>query len=174
MAAPRLYVISLEEDDPRRCTAHRLRRFGLVEFTRRPRGIVLNPFAPELYMARRDVDAFLLATRGITAVDASWKKGEEWKDRFLGPYARRLPALLAANPVNYSRLGMLSTAEALAGALYIAGEKEAAAEMMSKFSWGHTFLELNRRALEMYSAADDMAESERQVLEHYAEVFRIP
>ena len=62
--------------------------------------------------------------------------------------------MLAANPTNYARLGKLSSAEALTGALYILGEKELAAKMMDKFKWGHTFLELNANLLEDYADAE--------------------
>jgi pre-rRNA-processing protein TSR3 len=67
---------------------------------------------------------------------------------------RRMPALLAANPVNYSKLGKLSSAEALAGALFILGERDIAVEIMNKFKWGHTFLDLNLDLLQEYSAAE--------------------
>jgi pre-rRNA-processing protein TSR3 len=65
-----------------------------------------------------------------------------------------MPALLAANPVNYSKLGKLSSAEALAGALFILGERDIAVEIMNKFKWGHTFLDLNLDLLQEYSAAE--------------------
>jgi pre-rRNA-processing protein TSR3 len=80
---------------------------------------------------------------------------------------RRLPAMLAANPTNYAKLGKLSSAEALAGALYILGEKELAAKMMDKFKWGHTFLELNANLLNDYADA----ETEEQVEELEKEYF---
>jgi pre-rRNA-processing protein TSR3 len=81
--------------------------------------------------------------------------------------ARRLPAMLAANPTNYAKLGKLSSVEALAGALYILNEKELAAKMMDKFKWGHTFLELNADLLDDYADA----ETEEQVAELEKEYF---
>ena len=77
--------------------------------------------------------------------------------------------MLAANPVNYSKLGKLSSAEALAGSLYILGEKQLAIDIMDKFKWGHTFLELNGNLLEDYSqaeTADQMAQHEREYFPH--------
>jgi pre-rRNA-processing protein TSR3 len=71
---------------------------------------------------------------------------------------RRLPLLLAANPINYSRVGMLSTAEALSSSLYILGFKEMASLLMNKFKWGHTFLELNSDLLEDYANAKNLTE----------------
>ena len=73
--------------------------------------------------------------------------------------------MLAANPTNYAKLGKLSSAEALAGALYILGDKTLAAAIMNKFKWGHTFLELNGNLLEDYSNAetqDQMKQEERE------------
>jgi pre-rRNA-processing protein TSR3 len=62
--------------------------------------------------------------------------------------------MLAGNPTNYAKLGKLSSAEALAGALYILGEQELAEKMMGKFKWGHTFLELNVGLLNDYACAE--------------------
>lgn len=72
--------------------------------------------------------------------------------------SRRLPAMLAANPINYSKLGRLSTAEALAGSLYILGDKQLAKDFMEKFKWGHTFFELNSNLLDDYSKAENEQE----------------
>jgi pre-rRNA-processing protein TSR3 len=60
--------------------------------------------------------------------------------------------------VNFGKATKLSTAEALAGALYIAGYKDEAKQLLSIFTWGHTFLELNGAMLEKYAAAQDSAE----------------
>ena len=59
--------------------------------------------------------------------------------------------MLAGNPTNYAKLGMLSTSEAISAALYILENKEQAYEIMNKFKWGHTFIELNYNILEDYS-----------------------
>jgi len=67
--------------------------------------------------------------------------------------SRRLPILLAANPINYGKPYRLSTAEAIAGALYILGFREQAEIVMSKFNWGEQFLILNREPLEAYAGA---------------------
>ncbi|MGB1429519.1 MAG: ribosome biogenesis domain-containing protein [Nitrosopumilus sp.] len=64
---------------------------------------------------------------------------------------RKLPPLLAGNPVNYSKLNKLTTAEALSGSLYILGFKAQSLELLNKFKWGHTFYELNQNLLNDYS-----------------------
>jgi pre-rRNA-processing protein TSR3 len=60
--------------------------------------------------------------------------------------------------VNFGKATKLTTVEALSAALYIAGFKWKAAELLSIFSWGHTFLELNRALLENYASAQDSTE----------------
>jgi pre-rRNA-processing protein TSR3 len=66
--------------------------------------------------------------------------------------------LLAGNPTNYAKATKLSTVEALAAALFIAGFRDEAQKILSIFIWGHTFFELNAELLEAYSAAKDSSE----------------
>jgi pre-rRNA-processing protein TSR3 len=72
--------------------------------------------------------------------------------------SRCLPILIAGNPVNYGKLTKLTTAEAIAAALYIAGFKEESEQLLSIFTWGHTFLELNSVLLDNYMTAKNSAE----------------
>ena len=65
--------------------------------------------------------------------------------------SRRVPALLAANPVNYGKLEILSSVEALAAALFITGYADLAHNILEKFKWGPNFLVLNMEPLSDYA-----------------------
>jgi pre-rRNA-processing protein TSR3 len=52
----------------------------------------------------------------------------------------------------------LTTVEAFAAALVILGEREAAERVLSKFTWGETFLELNAEPLARYADCADSTE----------------
>ena len=151
----RVLVIMLKEDDPSKCTAAKLVKFDLAISTKfvSRNTLVLNPFS-ETLLCKDDLKMF----ESICVIDCSWNKviHELKRNRRLSMsrhLSRRLPMLLAGNPTNYSKLGILSSAEALAGALYILGNKPLARQIMSKFRWGHTFLALNSEPLEDYSKA---------------------
>ncbi|RLI08032.1 DUF367 family protein [Candidatus Bathyarchaeota archaeon] len=167
----RLYVYHMRQDDARKCTAMKLRRHGLAKvfFSLRqaPRGaVILDPMAPK---ALSRADRPIMLARGLLAVDCSWAMIEDFPaPRALRGPRRCLPYLVAANPVNYGLPTKLSTAEALAAALYIAGFKEQARRVLSVFKWGPVFLELNRELLEAYSSAEDS----RGVLEVQEEMLR--
>ena len=151
----RLRIIMHEQDDPKKCTAAKLVRLGLARRARLAAGrtMVLDPFAAQT-ASRAD----RARVTSLTAVDCSWRLAAEMfgggRSGAAGSAAcRRLPPLLAGNPVNYSRIGMLTTAEALAGALFIMGFGDRARDILAKFSWGHTFAELNGALLEDYARA---------------------
>ena len=148
----KLFLYMLKQDDPKKCTAAKLVKFKIAKVVHRisRKSLVLNPYS-SLALYRRDN----LLNDSITAVDCSWQMIiNTFKKDFPG-LNRRLPLLLAGNPINYSKLGKLSSAEALAGALSILGFSDLAFEIMNKFKWGHTFLELNEELLRDYSNAQD-------------------
>jgi len=146
-------VYEYRQDDPKKCTAARLRKFGLVESLRNIRrvpisSIVLNP-AAETRISRDD--QLLVAEHGIVGLDCSWNRSEGIFSQRVPGELRRLPALLAGNPTNYAILGRLSTAEALAAALFITGFSAQAERILALFKWGPTFMALNREPLEAYA-----------------------
>lgn len=151
----KLYVLLMRQDDPRKCTAAKLAKMRLAtplyRAARIPqRSIVLNPFSSKVMLPtdRPDVEAY-----GLVAVDCSWEKVDSAFAIHLPGSGRRLPTLLASNPTNYARQHKLSSLEAMAAALYIAGFIEQANRLLSIFKWGNTFLTLNREPLESYSQA---------------------
>jgi pre-rRNA-processing protein TSR3 len=116
------------------------------------------------------LDRDVISRCGIAVVDSSWKRDIEVIRRvstaWRGP-KRILPALVAGNPINYGRVSLLSSAEAVAAALYIVGYTEESLKILSLFKWGKTFLDLNRELLEAYSRAssvDDVLRTQREFL----------
>jgi len=165
-----LHVRYEGDDDPEKCTARKLARFDRCELHRSaratPPGIVLDPFTDRaLSPADRPADApgpsgetDSDARRDrLVALDCSWESAEQAAFALDGTH-RSLPFLVAANPVNYGTPFRLNTAEAFAGALVVLGEREHAERVLSTFSWGHTFLELNAEPLERYAACEDSTE----------------
>jgi rRNA small subunit aminocarboxypropyltransferase len=152
-----VFVIDYGQDDPAKCTAKKMAHMGLAtEVTRKFHAsnttVVLNPFAGTLLTP---LDS---GCKSILAIDCSWNLAQEVFFRKIGGKHRRLPALLAANPTNYSRLGILSSVEAVAAALFILGEKETAERYLALYKWGPTFRTLNSELLTAYGAARDEAE----------------
>jgi pre-rRNA-processing protein TSR3 len=150
-----LVIYHADQCDPKKCTGRKLARFGLARLTRRTNDLrsclVLSPFG-ERALSPADKDACRLA-----ALDCSWAHAEEVFKR-LRLRERALPYLVAANPVNFGKPFKLSTVEALAAALVILGDYGQADAILSKFSWGHVFLELNQEPLREYAQAKDSSE----------------
>ena len=136
----RLIVYHAKQCAPKKCTALKLSRFSLVRLVRSARAIprsavVLNPFATRV-LSPEDAKA-----EALVALDCSWERAEEvFRNNRCRARHRSLPLLVAANPVNYGKIAKLSTVEALAAALYILGERKRAEALLSKFSWGHSFV----------------------------------
>jgi pre-rRNA-processing protein TSR3 len=146
--------------DPKRCTGLKLKRHGLARIVKQTRflpkqAIVLNPFS-QIAFSPADRERVLKA--GLVALDCSWEHAEKVLSHHVRGTSRCLPVLIAGNPTNYAKATKLSTAEALAGALYIAGFKDEAQKLLSIFIWGHTFFELNAMLLDAYAAAKDSSD----------------
>ena len=110
--------------------------------------MVLDPFSEKTLLAK---DRFV--ANSIVGIDCSWNLADHAFSQKFNGIKRKLPPLLAGNPVNYSKLNKLTTVEALSGSLFILGFKEQSLELLNKFKWGHTFYELNQNLLDDYSKA---------------------
>lgn len=155
-----LYVYHLKQCDPKKCTALKLSRFGLVKLRFKPRrlpigAIVLDPFSDRAFSP---ADQAVAEKCGVVAIDCSWIHADDIFRLRMGGVPRCLPYLVAANPTNYGQIGKLSTTEALAAALYILGYQEQAAHTLSLWKWGPHFLELNKEPLELYRRAKNSEE----------------
>ena len=152
---PQLYVYEMNQDDPKKCSGSRLVRFGFAKPVHRQsqireRPLILDPFVSELLSPSDKQDALQM---GLLVVDCSWEKAKRVFPTRLRGMRRKLPPLLAANPVNFGRLGKLSSLEALAAALYILNFKEHAQRILTIIKWGPHFVELNQDPLDAYSAS---------------------
>ena len=145
----------LKQDDPRKCSAAKLVKFGLAKPVTRTasRTLILNPFSKKTLLKS---DRKLV--NSITGIDCSWNLAVPAFQKPFTGVSRKLPPLLAGNPINYSKLNKLSTVEALAGAVYILGETDLTHNLLQKFKWGNTFFELNKNLLHDYSKAQSEAE----------------
>ena len=153
----KLIVYNLGQDDPKKCTAQRLLKFGEVTFVKNISGlpnncILLNPFSKRV-LSPSDIK---YSKNGIVVLDCSWVEAEKCFDKIKSKIQGRiLPFLVPSNPINYGKPGKLSTVEAFSGALYIIGEKEHARKILSSFNWGEEFFKINLELLEGYSKSYD-------------------
>ncbi len=156
----KITIYHANQCDPKRCTGLKLKRHGMARIVSRTRflpkrAIVLNPFSS---IAFSPADRKRIEDFGLVALDCSWEHAEKVLQKHVKGTSRCLPILLAGNPVNFGKATKLTTVEALAAALYIAGFKSEAKELLSIFVWGHTFIDMNYSSLENYSSAKDSAE----------------
>jgi pre-rRNA-processing protein TSR3 len=130
------------------------------------RAVVLNPYSK---IAFSPADKERITNFGLAALDFSWEHAEKPLLKNVRGTSRCLPYLIAGNPVNFGCPTKLSTAEALAAALYIAGYRQEAFKLLSIFKWGHTFIELNKTMLESYAKAKNSSEVvkiQEQIISH--------
>ncbi|MEM3566676.1 MAG: DUF367 family protein [Candidatus Bathyarchaeia archaeon] len=156
----RIVVYHAGQCDPKKCTALKLKRHGLIQLVHQikhlpRRAVVLNPYSKRAFSP---ADKERIANFGLAALDFSWEHAEKPLLKSVRGTSRCLPYLIAGNPVNFGCPTKLSTAEALAAALYIAGYRQQAFRLLSIFKWGHTFIELNKTMLESYAKAKNSGE----------------
>ena len=151
-------LIAYRDDtcDPRKCSVKKLGRSGMVRIVPRiraiPRGTILLDPTAEQALSPADHPA-----PSITVLDCSWEVLDTSAVRSLR-HRRALPFLLAANPVNFGKPFKLSSLEAFAAALFILGERGQAEKILTIYTWGCRFLEVNREPLERYAGARDSTE----------------
>jgi len=140
-------ILCFDQDDPKKCTAKRMERFGLSRNhsslrTLPLQGVVLDPYSDRVLSPS---DSILAEVGGIVGIDCSWNVAKPTfsKLKLRGLEPRKLPPIVPANPVNSGKIGKLTTAEAIASALMFCHQKEQAYEIMSIFKWGPAFLEMN-------------------------------
>ena len=152
----KLYALYYRHDNPKYNTVHKLIRLGMVKHVDKPppNSIVLDPLSPHPVSK---TDKGLLERYGVVVLDASWRKIRTILGKHRG-LRRRLPLLLAANPVNYGKPYLLSSAEALAASLLVTGFDEQAQELLLVFKWGPEFLKINEKLISLYSEASNSQE----------------
>ena len=157
----KLLVYHANEDDPKKCSAKKLHKFGFVKLETNIRkmpkdAILLNPFAEKSF-SKEDLD--IAEKNGIITIDCSWKNAENsfnYLDKRCK--SRALPFVIAANPVNYGKPFKLTTLEAFAASLYILVKQDRSRELLNLYKWGPHFLELNKEPLEEYRVAKNSTE----------------
>lgn len=145
--------------DPKKCSGRKLMRCGMIKTLKIKQkfpGLVLTVGGDRCVSP---LDREIITKKGVAVVDFSWAKLEQTPlHKLKAGHKRLLPYLIAANPINYGKPYQLNCVEALAATMYITGYKQMAEEYLSKFSWGHSFLELNEDLLDDYAKCKDGAE----------------
>ncbi|GAA6012994.1 hypothetical protein JCM10207_008406 [Rhodosporidiobolus poonsookiae] len=142
--------------DPKRCSGKKLARLSLMQELRvgqRFQGVVMSPKGTQVVSPS---DRDIVAAAGVAVVECSWARLDEIPfQKIRSPHERQLPYMVATNPVNYGKPYKLNCAEATAAALYITGFDRQAELLMSKFSWGHSFWEVNGPVIKRYQTCTD-------------------
>lgn len=145
--------------DAKRCSGKRLMRLGMMRelhVGQKFAGVVVSPKAKRI-VSREDRE--LVEQYGAAVVEASWNRIDEVPfGRIGGKCERLLPYLVAANPTNYGRPWRLNCVEALAACYYICGHPEWAESILSTFSYGEAFLDINNALLKRYMACENEEE----------------
>jgi pre-rRNA-processing protein TSR3 len=144
--------------DPKRCSGKKLMKLGLMRdlhIGQKHSGVIISPNAKQTISP---ADRELMEQYGAAVVECSWARVKEvpWT-RIGGKCERLLPYLVAANSVNYGKPWRLNCVEALGAAFYICGHPEWAEEVLSHFSYGQSFLDINSSILKRYAACVDEA-----------------
>ncbi|TDZ28079.1 Ribosome biogenesis protein TSR3 [Colletotrichum trifolii] len=142
--------------DPKRCSGKKLIRMGMMRdlhVGQRHNGVIITPNGKHTVSP---ADRDLMEQYGAAVVECSWARmaDVQW-NKVGGKCERLLPYLVAANTVNYGKPWKLNCVEALAAAFYICGHPEWAEQILSPFSYGEAFLDINGSLLKKYAAVED-------------------
>jgi pre-rRNA-processing protein TSR3 len=157
----RLVIYHANEDDPKKCSAKKLNKFGhanlITNINKIPKNmILLNPFSKKSLSPE---DKNLAQKNGILAVDCSWKNVEEQFEKIsIHQQSRALPFVVAVNPVNFGKALKLTTLEAFATSLYILGAVDQSEKILQLYQWGPNFLILNKEPLNDYKNSKNSLE----------------
>lgn len=152
----KLAMWDFDHCDPKRCSGKKLERLGLIKSLRvgqKFQGIVISPNGKSVVCPN---DKELVELNGASVVECSWARLDEVPfNKIGGKNERLLPYLVAANQVNYGRPWRLNCVEALAACFAIVNRTDLAEELLSHFTWGLGFLELNKEILSIYQQCTD-------------------
>ncbi|TAQ89856.1 hypothetical protein B7494_g1821 [Chlorociboria aeruginascens] len=148
--------------DPKRCSGKKLMKIGLMRelhIGQKHSGVIISPNAKQTISP---ADRELMEQYGAAVVECSWARISEvpWP-KIGGKCERLLPYLVAANSVNYGKPWRLNCVEALGAAFYICGHPEWAEEVLSHFSYGQSFLDINSSILKRYAVCKDEVEMKK-------------
>lgn len=158
----KLAMWDFDHCDPKRCSGKKLERLGYIRNMRvgqKFQGIVVSPNGKGVVCPddREIVESF-----GAAVVECLWARLDEIPfNKIGGKHERLLPYLVAANTVNYGRAWKLNCVEALAACFAIVGHVDWAEELLKNFSWGLTFLKINKELIEVYQQCTDSESVEK-------------
>lgn len=165
-----LAIFYADQCDPKKCSSIKIKlnksklSFPLYWVTSSKRihrkSIVLTPFGK--YLLPKDIEIY--EKFGLTVLDCSWKQNHPIL-QYPFRNGRKLPKLLAGNPVNHGKWEFLTSMEATIAAFFIMGLENEAKEIVSCLpSWGESFMILNKELLFAYQQAE--------TVEDYAKIFK--
>ena len=152
-----IVLFEYKHNDPKRDSGMKLVRLGLARSLRPGdafKGIVLSA---EGRSVLSQADRALITSAGIAAINCSWNRLDEVKNIPGGNLGRhrKLPFLVASNPINYGKAYKLNSAEAIAAALAIVGFRAEAEKVTEKFSWNDEFWRVNEEYFAVYETCTD-------------------
>lgn len=155
-----------DQCDPKKCSGMILKSRGLLTTLSQKakfNGIVLTPKATK-YVSPEDAE--IIQQSGVAVIDCSWAFFDQVVVKSVKANERKLPLCKAANPVNYGKDIKLNCAEALGGALWLAGFHEQAETLMDEFKYGPAFFAINEFHFSKYiecKTSDEIAVAEQEV-----------